>query len=95
MSPEIPSFPCPHCKSGRVHRSHRQGPLDRLLSSLGAQLRRCHDCRHRYANFKLFHVPLGVREKERGLYGLLLVSSAFTIGLLLVLWVVRRLGMQG
>jgi hypothetical protein len=29
------------------------------------------------------------------LYGLLLVSSAFTIGLLLVLWVVRRLGMQG
>ena len=95
MNPEIPPFPCPHCKSGRVHRSHRQGPVDQLLSRLGAELRRCHDCRHRYATFPLFSVPLGMRENEHGLYSLLLVSSAFTIGLLVVLWVVRRLGMQG
>ena len=95
MNPEIPPFPCPHCKSGRVHRSHRQGPLDQLLSRLGAELRRCHDCGHRYATFALFSIPLGMRENQTGLYNLLLVSSAFTIGLLLVLWVVRRLGMQG
>ena len=95
MNPEISPFPCPHCKSGRVHRSHRQGPLDQLFSRLGAELRRCHDCRHRYANFRLFSIPLGARETESGLYSLLLVSSVFTIGLLVVLWVVRRLGMQG
>jgi len=38
---------------------------------------------------------LGKRENRDGLYGVLLVSSAFAIGLVVVLWVVRRLGMQG
>jgi hypothetical protein len=62
---------------------------------LGAELKRCHDCRRRYAYFKIFTVPLGVRGNNDGLSGLLLLSSGFTICLLLVLWVVRRLGMQG
>jgi hypothetical protein len=78
-----------------MHRSHRLGAVDQVFSRLGAELRRCHDCRHRYAVFPLFRVPLGMREKQGGIYSLLLVSSVFTIGLLLVLWVVRRLGMQG
>jgi hypothetical protein len=78
-----------------VHRSHRTGGLDQLLFRLGADLKRCHDCRRRYAHFKIFTVPLGVRGNQDGLSGMLLASSGFTICLLLVLWIVRRLAMQG
>jgi predicted RNA-binding Zn-ribbon protein involved in translation (DUF1610 family) len=42
---------CPRCGSTRVHRSRRKNVLDRVLSLLGAQVRRCHDCRSRQAWF--------------------------------------------
>jgi len=77
-----------------VYRSHRRGAVDQLCRRLGAELRRCHDCRRRYAYFRLLTLPLGIRENQAG-RSPLLVSCGFTICLLVVLWIVRRLGMQG
>ena len=39
---------CPRCKSERIHRSHRRGVLERLLSVLGLKARRCHECNTRF-----------------------------------------------
>jgi hypothetical protein len=83
---------CPHCKSARIHRSHRRGSIDLILSRVGAELRRCHDCRRRYAFFGVFAMPLGVRDsRQDGLSTLLLFGVAFSVCLLVVWWMIRRL----
>ena len=42
---------CIKCGSSRVYRSRRRGPVDHVLSWLGAKICRCHDCRLRQAWF--------------------------------------------
>jgi len=63
-----------------------------MLSRVGAELRRCHDCRHRYAFFGALSMPLGARDNgQDGLSGLLFVGLVFSICLVFVWWMVRRL----
>jgi hypothetical protein len=69
--------------------------VDRLCSLLGAELKRCQDCRQRYAYFKLLTVPLGIRAKQAGVSSPVWASVGFAVCLLAVLWIVRRLAMQG
>ncbi len=84
--------PCPHCKSNRIHRSHRRGAIDQLLSRVGAQIRRCHDCRHRYAFFGMMSLPLGIRDSNHDqASNALLYGAIFSVCLLVVWWMVRRL----
>ena len=83
--------PCPWCRSHRVHRSHRRGVFDRVLFTLGAEIRRCHDCRFRYAVFASLAVPLGDPESmARRWTGLAVMSSGFGVGVVLVWWIIRR-----
>jgi len=53
---------CPKCGSVRVHRSRCRGPFERVLSSLGAAIRRCHDCCSRQAWFGRSPIPIGNRD---------------------------------
>lgn len=50
--------PCPHCRSLKVYRSHRRSAIDRVLYALGAEIRRCSECRFRHAWFTSFSIPL-------------------------------------
>jgi len=89
-TPEPPK-PCPHCKSGRVHRSHRRGGWDRFLFALGGEIRRCHDCRSRHACFSLFSVPLGSPRVDRQRWThVAVMTSGFAVCLLVLLWMIRR-----
>ena len=83
---------CPHCKSTRVHRSHRRNKLDRLLFLLGAEIRRCHDCRFRHAYSPWFAIPLGEPQATRQRWThIAVMTSGFAVCLLVVLWMIRRL----
>ncbi|MEQ1884625.1 MAG: hypothetical protein ABL967_06145 [Bryobacteraceae bacterium] len=77
---------CPKCGSVRVHRSRRRGPMERLLSALGASICRCHDCRARQAWFGITPLPIGNTDPEVAPW----LSAAFFasgIGMsLLLLW---------
>jgi hypothetical protein len=82
---------CPKCGSSRVHRSRRRGMLDGLLSHIGGEIRRCHDCRSRRCWFGTAALPLardGVHEETRT--GSLVLGTAFLVCLALVWWTVRR-----
>ncbi len=86
-----PAKSCPRCRSSRVHRSHRRAALDRLLHVLGAEIRRCHDCRFRHASFATFAVPLGdPQSTAHRRTALLIMGSGFLICLLFVWWIIRR-----
>ena len=52
MQVYIASRHCPNCSSVRVHRSKRRGFTDSLFATLGAVIRRCHDCGERQAWFE-------------------------------------------
>jgi hypothetical protein len=80
---------CPQCGSDRIHRSHRRGAIERILSLLGADIRRCHPCRSRQAWFGAQAIPLidpgaGRMRSSLALLGGLLVC------LLLVWWMILR-----
>jgi len=76
---------CPQCGSSRVHRSRRHSSLDRFITQLGAQIRRCHDCRTRWAWFGFHPVPLWETESNAlKLAKLSFLGSAVTIGLVVV-----------
>ncbi len=82
---------CPHCQSSRVHRSHRRSGLDRMLFALGGEIRRCHDCRCRYACFSRFSVPLGSPRAIRQRWThIAVMTSGFAVCLLVLLWMIRR-----
>jgi hypothetical protein len=82
---------CPRCRSGRVHRSHRRAALDRFLHALGADIRRCHDCRRRHASFATFAIPLGEPQTLAGVWlGIFVMGSGFLACLLFAWWVIRR-----
>jgi hypothetical protein len=82
---------CPRCQSRRVHRSHRRAGLDRLLFALGADIRRCHDCRFRHAEFFSLTIPLAEPHNARQRWASLLVmTSGFLVCLLIMWFVIRR-----
>lgn len=82
---------CPRCLSDRVHRSHRRALLDRILHSLGAEIRRCHECRYRHASFATFAIPLGdPHTAARRRASALVLTSGFLMCLLFVWWIIRR-----
>jgi hypothetical protein len=65
--------------------------LDRFLYALGAEIRRCHDCRLRYAAFVTFSVPLGEPQTFTGAWtGVLVMGSGFVVCVLFVWWIIRR-----
>ena len=87
----VPPKSCPRCGSSRIHRSHRQAVWDRFLYVLGAEIRRCHECRFRHASFVTFTVPLGdPHSAARRWTEILVVGSGFLVCLLFVWWVIRR-----
>jgi hypothetical protein len=86
-----PAKCCPRCRSGRVQRSHRHTALDYIVYALGAEIRRCLDCRCRHACFARFSVPLGEPHALAGVWtGILVMGSGFLVCLLFVWWIIRR-----
>lgn len=43
---------CPKCKADQAHRSHRQGPRERLASLFAFYPYRCNACQHRFLRFR-------------------------------------------
>jgi hypothetical protein len=85
-----PKF-CPRCLSDRIRRSHRRVVQDRFLYILGAEIRRCHECRFRHASFATFSLPLGdAQPGARRWAGLLAMGSGFVVCLVFVWWIIRR-----
>ncbi len=97
MKTTRPRNACPHCWSMRAQRSHRRTSLERLLHRLGAEIRRCRDCRFRHALFGRLALPLVDPEsivKRWTTHAALFSGCAVCI--ILVLWVIRRLtGLSG
>ena len=77
---------CPKCGSTRLSRSHRRGVLERALHWLGADIRRCHDCRMRRAWYGRLMVPLASVESAAKWGGLAVMCSGCLVCLLLVWW---------
>jgi hypothetical protein len=86
-----PARSCPRCRSDRVQRSHRRAALDHIVYALGAEIRRCRDCRLRHASFATFAVPLSEPQGLGKLWtGIFVMGSGFIVCLLFVWWVIRR-----
>ncbi len=86
-----PPKSCPRCHSNRVQRTHRHEARDYLLYALGAELRRCRDCRLRHASFATFSVPSDQPQALEGLWTRIVVmGSGFLVGLLFAWWVIHR-----
>jgi hypothetical protein len=83
---------CPHCASAHVHRSHRRGPFEHLLSALGADVRRCHDCRRRWASWERRSMRLGERDRSPQWQGWLAISCAAVLLIAMVLILLNRFG---
>jgi hypothetical protein len=65
--------------------------MDRLLFALGAEIRRCHDCRFRHACFALFSIPLSnPRAAPQRWTHVAVMTSGFAVCLLVLLWMIRR-----
>ena len=92
MTSPLPRRCCPRCQSEHVHRSHRRSTMDRLFHALGAEIRRCHQCQFRYAQFIKLVLPLGASQaKPSGWATVAVTSTAFLLCLGFVLWIIRRL----
>jgi hypothetical protein len=75
-----PAKSCPHCRSERVHRTHRRTALDHILYALGAELRWCSDCRLRHASFATFTIPSGKPQASGGPWSRIFVmGSGFVV----------------
>ena len=84
---------CRKCRSSHLHRSHRRGILDRVLSWFGAEIRRCSDCRRRYAWFKRFALPLPTAEPPSGRWReAAVLGSGFLACLAIIWWMITRFG---
>ncbi len=82
---------CPKCLSDRVHHSHRQGAIERLLSIFGAEIRRCHACRMRQAWWGMFALRLGDSGASTQWSALLVLAVGFVFCLAVVWWVITRM----
>jgi predicted RNA-binding Zn-ribbon protein involved in translation (DUF1610 family) len=86
---EGPKNRCPQCGSDRIHRSHRRGAIERTLSLLGAEIRRCHPCRGRYAWFGSRAIRL-VDPSAGRMRASLALGAGFLVCLVLVWWMILR-----
>jgi hypothetical protein len=86
-----PNMHCPKCGSPRVHRSHRRSGLERALCAIGAEVRRCHDCRARQAWLRSRAIRLPAEAASPGqLTNTALLGSSFIACLLLIWWMISR-----
>jgi hypothetical protein len=84
---------CPKCGSGRIHRSHRKGLLDYVLSWCGADICRCHDCQIRRAWIQSSAFPLASADSpEERWTTVAVLASTFLACLALVWWAITRFG---
>lgn len=81
---------CPKCASSRIHRSRRRGLFERVLSYVGAEILRCHDCRSRRCWLGSANFRLPESETPGRGAGLVVLASGFAICLAIVWWMVTR-----
>lgn len=81
---------CPKCGSVRVHRSRRRGIVESVLSRLGAEICRCHDCRSRRAWFGLARIRLNAAATDEPQFELALFGTGFVACILFVWWMITR-----
>jgi transposase-like protein len=82
---------CPKCGSQRIHRSHRRGAGEHVLSICGLKSRRCHECNTRFVTLgssTLFRND--VDRLFRKLSVVLLAAVALVAVVSIVLWLSRR-----
>ena len=82
---------CPNCGTPGVHRSHRKGLTERLLSLAGARVRRCHACNVRFA--RLFSSTVYIDDARRALRRaaiLFLMLAGAALVLLVMLWLMNK-----
>ncbi len=61
------------------------------MHALGAEIRRCHSCRYRYARFVRLSVPLGDARKHGAAWtSIAVMSTGFLVCLLFAFWFIRR-----
>lgn len=82
---------CPNCGAPGVRRSHRKGFTERLLSLVGARVRRCHACNVRFA--RLFSSTVYIGDARRvlrraSLVFLMLAGAALVI--IVMLWLMHK-----
>jgi hypothetical protein len=83
---------CPQCQSDRVHHSHRRGLAERLLCTLGADIRRCHTCRARQAWWGAAVIQLGENGGGSGRWSAaLVVCTGFVLCVAFVWWLIAHL----
>jgi DNA-directed RNA polymerase subunit RPC12/RpoP len=56
---------CPKCKTDHAHRSHRAGWREHLAHMVGYRPYRCHECSHRFLNFR-YSLPEPAAAPARG-----------------------------
>ncbi len=82
---------CPKCGTSGVHRSHRKGLTERLLSLAGARVRRCHACNIRFV--RLFSSTVYIDDARRALRRaaiLFLMLAGAALVLLVMLWLMNK-----
>ncbi len=86
----VTSYTCRNCGSDRVHRSRRRNGLERVLTSFGCGMQRCHECNRRYLSLGRIMVPTQKLERFARKTGLALAMAAAAVVLLaVVLWFSR------
>lgn len=75
-----------------MYRSHRRASLDHVLYALGAQIRRCRECRFRHAMFRRRWLALkDAHSSSHSWKTITFIGSGFVFCLLFMLWMIRRL----
>lgn len=95
MDPKHSKFSCPRCGSPRVYRSHRKSLIEHLLSQVGAKVRRCHQCSHRFMTFGASTFTLRNTDKlSHQLAALLFTSTGLGACVGFVWWIINHLSSQ-
>jgi hypothetical protein len=82
---------CPHCHSDHVRRSHRQTAIDHVLYALGAEIRRCHNCRRRHATFATLAIPLDEPQTLAGIWASFFVMGSGVLACLIFMcWMILQ-----
>ncbi|MGD0013665.1 MAG: hypothetical protein ABSD56_04455 [Bryobacteraceae bacterium] len=82
---------CPNCGAPAVRRSHRKGFTERVLSLVGARVRRCHACNVRFA--RLFSSTVYIDDARRALRRaslVLLMLAGSALVLIVMLWLMNK-----
>ena len=83
---------CPKCGSNQVFRSHRRDLLERFYHWMGAELRRCHECRGRRAWYGSLSFPLADPEARPNRWvGKAAFASGCAASILAAWWIISRL----